>query len=89
MRDHDYSEVLLGVQGSQDTEDFSSRRAVQIAGRFVGQQHLGLHDQGAGDGGALHFAPRKFARPVAQPVSEADQAQEVLGLLRVPPAMAK
>ena len=35
--DHDYSDVLLLVQGSQNPQDFFSIFAIEIARRFIGQ----------------------------------------------------
>ena len=85
---HDYSEIFLAVQGSQDAQDFRPVLAVQVPGRFVGQQQLGRGDQGAGNGRPLHFAPGQLARPVPQPVRQADQVQQFLGPLDVGPLAA-
>src|SRR3712207_9533473 len=39
-------------------------RSVEVAGGLVGEDQLGVADQGAGDGHALLLAARKLARPV-------------------------
>src|SRR5258708_3894687 len=65
---------------------------VEIACRLVGQNQVRLIDQGAGDGHALLFAPRKLVRFVFETVFEADTRQKLasarLGLARVRPRHA-
>src|SRR5207253_261053 len=39
-------------------------------------QHLGLVDQGAGDGHPLLLSPRELTGPMIQPISQPDQLQE-------------
>ena len=45
---------------------------VEVAGRLVGEDQLGVADQGAGDGDALLLAARELARPVLGAVGDAD-----------------
>ncbi len=78
---HDYSETLLVVQGSQNAQNVAPGAMIEVARRLVGEQHLGPGDQCPGDGDALHFAPRKFARLVFEPVAQADFLQEFDGPL--------
>ena len=56
VRHHDYSEVLTGVQGSKDFENFRARFMVEISSGLVGEQDFGLVDECPGDGSSLHFA---------------------------------
>ena len=41
---HDYSEVLFGIQGAQNTQDVFPRLPIQISGWFISQQNLRLGD---------------------------------------------
>ena len=54
----------------------SPGRLVEVAGRLVGQQQVGLGDQGPGDGRPLHLAAGQLARAVLQPMAQADQFQQ-------------
>ena len=54
---------------------------IEVAGRLVGQQHLGLGDQRPGDRGALHLAAGQLARLVLQPVRQADHLEQLRGPL--------
>ena len=55
---HYCSEVPLLVQGSQDSNDFLAGALIEIAGRLVGQQEIGLDDERPSDGRPLHLPPR-------------------------------
>ena len=50
----------------------TERLAVEIAGRLVGEQHVGVGDDRAGDGDALLLAAGKLGRRMVPPVLEAD-----------------
>ena len=63
----------------QFDEQPSRRRAsdgIDVAGRLVGEQQFGAHDQGAGDRRALLLAAGKHRRQRVHPVAEADPAQQ-------------
>ena len=79
VRHHDYSELLLGVQGSQDLHDFVAGRAVEVAGRLVGQQHLGAGDQSPRNGGPLHFTSRKLAWLMTQAMPQTGGFEQLRG----------
>jgi hypothetical protein len=81
VSNHDYSEVLLRVQAAQQVQDLTSRAVVEVSGGFVGQQDLGVANEGPGDGGTLHLPPRQLARSMAETVTEANQVEQVLGFL--------
>ena len=48
---------------------------VEVAGRLVGEQQVGLGDQGPGDRDPLLLTAGQLTRPVLDPVAEADPAQ--------------
>ena len=45
------------------------QRRVDVAGRLVGEQQVGPHDERAGDGGTLLFAARENRRQHMHPVA--------------------
>ena len=49
---------------------------VEITGGLVGQQERRLHHQRAGDGDALLLAAGKHARPMGQPLAQADAREQ-------------
>jgi hypothetical protein len=53
--------------------------AVERAGGFVAEQHLGPLGDGAGDGDALLLAARKLGREMVHPVRQADALQRLFG----------
>jgi hypothetical protein len=55
--------------------------AVEIAGRLVGQQQLGLADQRPGHAHPLTFAAGQFRRPMIQSVAQSDSVQQRSGTL--------
>ena len=60
------------VQAFQQVEDFVGRRRVEVAGRLVGQDELGVVHQAAGDRHALLLAAGELRRPVVEPLAQAD-----------------
>ena len=52
--DHDHETVFGDVL--QQLHDLNAGLTVQCAGRLVGQQDVGVVDEGAGDGHALHLS---------------------------------
>ena len=46
---------------------------VEVAGRLVGQDDVGVVDQRPGDGHALLLAAGELRGPVVEPVAQADQ----------------
>jgi hypothetical protein len=51
---------------------------VEVSGGLVGQEHVGVHGQGAGDGHALHLAARQLGGPVLAPVRQPHPVQQLL-----------
>ena len=63
-------------------EQFEDARGVvriEVAGGFVGQEEGGAVDEGAGDGGALHFAAAHLVREGAGAGCEADEIEHFGG----------
>ena len=58
------------VEFFEQAHDFFTGGAVEVAGRFVGEDHRRLHDRGAGDGDALALAAGKLVRAVAGAVAQ-------------------
>ena len=54
--------LVLAVHVAQEGEDLVGGFAVQVAGRFVGEDKGGAVHQGAGDGDALLLAARELRR---------------------------
>ena len=50
-----------------------ARSAIEVAGRFVGKDHLRVVDERAGDGDPLLLTSGQLIRPVIEPLAEADQ----------------
>ena len=82
VRHHDdrLAEVVLEL--AQQREDRLGVARVEIAGRLVGDDQIGIGDDGARDGDALLLAARERARVVVEPLVEADDAQRGLGALQ-------
>jgi hypothetical protein len=56
----------------EEGHDFGAVFGVEVAGGFVGEEDIGIVDEGAGDGGALLFAAGEFVGEVLEAVAEAD-----------------
>ena len=54
--DHYCRQVAVPTQIMQQFENELSGPGVEIAGRFIGKQQRGVHDQGSGQSGSLLFA---------------------------------
>ena len=67
------------LQLAQQGEDRLGVARVEVAGRLVGDDEVGVGDDGARDGDALLLAARQRARVVVEAVFEADDAQRRLG----------
>ena len=60
------------LSGLEHLHHFLAMLGVEVAGRLVGEDQLGVADQGAGDGDALLLAARQLARPMLGAVGDAD-----------------
>ena len=68
-----------GVQLVKDHHDLRPGVRVEIARRLVGQQELGLIDDGPGDGHPLALAAGELRRHVVGPVGQAHHLQRLQG----------
>jgi hypothetical protein len=75
VADQHQGQAALPPEGVEQADDLVPGVLVQVPGRLVGQQDLGLLDQGAGDGHPLLLAAGQFARQVLRPVAEPDAVQ--------------
>ena len=61
VRDHDDGEPALAVEVREQLHDLVAARAVEVAGRLVGDEEHRVGDDGAGDRHALLLAAGEFA----------------------------
>ncbi|GAA5017727.1 hypothetical protein GCM10025734_68890 [Kitasatospora paranensis] len=78
--DQQHGEAELAVEVAQQGQDRPGGLRVEGAGGLVGEQHLGVAGQGAGDADALLLAAGELAGVAAGPVGEADQVEQFGGL---------
>ena len=71
VRDHQHGDAASRLRSVSSSMISSERLAVEIAGRLVGEQHVGLGDDRAGDGDALLLAAGKLGRRMVPPVARA------------------
>ena len=64
------------VELDEQPQQPARQRRIDIAGRLVGEQELGLLDQGAGDRRALLLAARKHRRQHMHALAKADPSQQ-------------
>jgi hypothetical protein len=70
MRHHDDRRAFL-VDLLQQAHDFLTMRGVEIAGRFVGQQHRWPRDQRSGHRDALLLTARQLRRTMSGAMRDA------------------
>ena len=74
----DHDDRLAGVvQLAQHFHDLLAGGRVEVAGRLVGQDDVGIVDQRPGDGHALLLAAGELGGPVVDPIAQADQPGEL------------
>jgi len=69
VRDHDDGDAGF-VQLLEQAHEFNAGAGVEVAGRFVGEQHFRPADERAGDGDPLLLSARKLAGKVVAPLAE-------------------
>ena len=79
MRDHNDEAVAGHV--AQQVHDLHAGCGVEGTGRFVGQQNLGVVDEGARDGDTLHLAARHLRVLLVDVVLQADAFKGIEGAL--------
>jgi hypothetical protein len=80
---HD-GDALLAVEPLEQRHHLLAGAGVEVAGGLVGEQHLRLAHQGAGDGDPLLLTAGQLVRPVVEAVAHAHPLQ---GRLRAPPSL--
>ena len=76
VRDEQDGQAELPVEVAQQLEDRAGGLRVEGAGGLVGEQHLGVAGQGAGDADALLLAAGELGRVVLGLVGEADEVEQ-------------
>ncbi|MNR26203.1 hypothetical protein D3C85_1433990 [compost metagenome] len=71
--------AALLVEFEQQIADALAGVAVEVAGRLIGKQHVGLGGKRPGNRHALLFAAGELARRVRQALTEADPLQQFGG----------
>lgn len=84
--DEQDGQAELLVEVAQQLEDGAGGLGVECGGRLVGQQHLGVAGEGAGDAHALLLAAGELSGVGLRLVGEADQVEEFPGLAGAVPA---
>ena len=82
VSDHDDGRTLL-VELAEHAHDFLAVRRVEVAGRFVGEDQLGLSHQGAGNGDPLLLTAGQLSRTVLGAMSNANLVEH-----RIDPRLA-
>ena len=77
----DEQRAIPADEGPKQSGQLGSPRRIQRRGRFVHQQHGGIHRQGASNGDALGLTSRQLPRQRMRAVFDAKRAQQ---LARVP-----
>ena len=80
MRDHDNGAAFI-VEPFEQRQDLLRRHAVQVAGRFVGQDEVGVIHQAAGDGHPLLLTAGELGGAVPQPIFQPDQRGQLVAAL--------
>ena len=75
VRDQHHRQAAVPPQLLQQADDVVPGALVQVAGRLVGQQDLGLLDQRPGDGDALLLSAGQLGRQMPDPVGQANVGQ--------------
>lgn len=77
MRDEQHGEPQLPVQVAQQLKDGAGGLRVEGAGGLVGEQHLGVACEGAGDADALLLAAGELGGVGLGLVGEADEVEQL------------
>ena len=86
MSDHDDGDALV-VELLKHAHHLDGGLAVEVAGRLVREEDLGVVGQGAGDGDALLLAAGKLVWMMAGAVAEAHQIECARGMFALFPGM--
>ena len=75
---------MLAMQPGNQFKHRLSGAAIEVSGRLVGQQNLGLNNEGPGQGNPLLFPTRELARAMMRTLSQSYLLQPVRGLVFQP-----
>ena len=76
VRDDDHGAAEAPMDVADQREDLFARARVEVAGRFVGEEHRRVDRERAGDGDALALTAGEFVGQVGQAAIELDEGQE-------------
>ncbi len=80
MTHQDDGEAVVPVESMDQIHDLTAGRAVQVAGRFIGQKKFRILDERAGDGNPLLLPSGQFRGQVVDPVEEPHALKGLRGL---------
>src|SRR5690606_31869368 len=90
VRDEHERRAALAVELLEQLDDGLARAGVEVPGRLVGEQDLGLVDERARERDALLLPAGKLGRIMVEPIAEPDAAEQLRGASRdVPPVAAQ
>ena len=73
--DHDDGFAEFAIEAPEEAQNLRGAGCVEIAGGFIGEDHLRLGDDGPGDGHALLLTAGKLAGKMVEAIIEADELQ--------------
>ncbi|BDZ64965.1 hypothetical protein GCM10025877_19030 [Agromyces mangrovi Wang et al. 2018] len=73
--DDDEGDAALALQAEEDVLDLGAGRGVEVAGGLVGEDHIGVVDEGARDDDALLLAAREVGGLVLRLVGEPERLE--------------
>jgi hypothetical protein len=79
---HDDGAAFI-IQPPQQRHDLGAGRRVEVTGRFVGEDDLGVVHHGAGDGNTLLLTPRELERAVVQSLTQPHANGHLFALLAI------
>ena len=77
--DHDESGAVALLDLGEDFENLCGVDAVEVAGGLVGEENLGLVDEGAGDGNTLTLTGGELCGVLVEAMLEAELGEERAG----------
>ena len=66
----------LGFKIAHNVHEFPGQPGIQVGGRFIGNNYLGVVNQGPGNGGSLGFSPGEPLNLGGGFMSQVEQLQE-------------
>ncbi len=86
--DHDDGQSLAAIELGQEAHQLMAARGVEVAGRFIGEQHARLGGDGARDRDALLLTAGQFIGRMMGAIGEPDGGQRRERALRAASARA-